>query len=208
MAKKEFQLSKIPIMTSRNQQIDNSRSFQKSMTQKFVKNYVSEYTPYNGILLWHEVGVGKTCAGISIAENFIDYVEQSNQKILILTPRLLLNEQIVEDKYSHYIKEYNYKNINVYNNDYIDIYMNIKQDIIYFDPPWNDINYKNIKNIDLFINDNNILNIINLLLTKKKTKICILYTPANYNFNNIKNIILNNKIYIKNIINKYIIFFF
>ena len=41
-----------------------------SNSQLFVRNYISEYTPFNGILIWHEVGVGKTCAGISIAENF------------------------------------------------------------------------------------------------------------------------------------------
>ena len=32
---------------------------------KFVKNYISNNTPYNGLLIWHGVGVGKTCAAIS-----------------------------------------------------------------------------------------------------------------------------------------------
>lgn len=92
MAKKEFQLSKIPVMTDQNQKIDSKKSFQKSMTQKFVKNYISEYTPYNGILLWHEVGVGKTCAGVSIAENFRNFIQSNDKKILVLTPSETLEE--------------------------------------------------------------------------------------------------------------------
>ena len=137
------------------------------------------------------------CGGMTL--EFAKFFKLVNAiEIIKLQSDILLNN----------IKEYDYKNIKVYNNDYIDIYMKLKQDVIFFDPPWNDINYKNIKNIDLFINNINILDIINLLLIKKKTKLCILYTPANYNFNNIKNIILNNKIYIKKIVDKYIIFFF
>ena len=60
--------------------------FQKSSTQKFAKNFISPFTPYNGILLFHEVGVGKTCTALGIAEGFRDYLNISNKKILVLTP--------------------------------------------------------------------------------------------------------------------------
>jgi hypothetical protein len=161
-----------------------------------IDNFVDKYFNLNCTKLIITDALSN-CGGMTL--EFAKYFKTVNAiEIIKLQSNILLNN----------IKEYNYKNINVYNNDYIDIYMKIEQDIIYFDPPWNDIDYKNMKNIDLFINNNNILNIINLLLTKKKTKLCILYTPENYNFKNIKNIILNNEIYIKKIINKYIIFFF
>ncbi len=62
------------------------KRFEKSPTQKFVKNFISPFTPYNGILLFHEVGVGKTCAALGIAEGFRDYLSLSNKKILVLTP--------------------------------------------------------------------------------------------------------------------------
>jgi len=84
--KKEFNKSKIPLITEDYINSKLSFGFQKSPTQKFVKNFISEYTPYNGLLLWHDVGVGKTCAGIGIAENFRDSVYMNGQKILILTP--------------------------------------------------------------------------------------------------------------------------
>ena len=48
----------------------NLGSFSLSNQQMLVKNYISPHTPYNGLLLWWGVGIGKTCAAISIAEGF------------------------------------------------------------------------------------------------------------------------------------------
>ena len=36
--------------------------------QIYLKNILSPHSPYNGILLFHGVGVGKTCSAITIAE--------------------------------------------------------------------------------------------------------------------------------------------
>ena len=63
-----------------------------SNSQLFVRNYISEYTPFNGILIWHEVGVGKTCSGISIAENFKKKMYLDGKKTLILTPSETLQQ--------------------------------------------------------------------------------------------------------------------
>jgi hypothetical protein len=92
-AKKEFFINKIPLMTDKMIASNLKKGFMKTASQKFVKNYISEYTPYNGLLLWHEVGVGKTCAGISIAENFRDFIYANERKILVLTP----SETLVEN---------------------------------------------------------------------------------------------------------------
>ena len=45
--------------------ISQNKLRQLHNSQNFVKNYLSPYTPYNGILLWWGVGRGKTCAAIS-----------------------------------------------------------------------------------------------------------------------------------------------
>ena len=83
--KKEFYRNKSPPLEDRiNNPLDNL-GFRRSTSQKFVKNYISPATPYNGLLLYHEVGVGKTCAAIGIAEGFRDYITE-NKKILVLTP--------------------------------------------------------------------------------------------------------------------------
>ena len=68
------------------------KGFSLSKNQTFVKNYISEYTPYNGILIWHEVGVGKTCSGISIAENFRKKMYIDGKKTIILTPSETLQQ--------------------------------------------------------------------------------------------------------------------
>ena len=66
--------------------------FNLSNAQKFVKNYISEDTPYNGILLWWGVGVGKTCGALSIAENFKKKISKVEKRILILTPSSTLHD--------------------------------------------------------------------------------------------------------------------
>ena len=47
-----------------------SKSLELSNNQKFLKNYISPQTPYNGILLYHGVGVGKCFArGTQVLEH-------------------------------------------------------------------------------------------------------------------------------------------
>ena len=48
-----------------------SKGVKTSETQKLLKNFISPYTPYNGLLLWWGVGVGKTCTAVKISESFI-----------------------------------------------------------------------------------------------------------------------------------------
>jgi superfamily II DNA or RNA helicase len=63
--------------------------FKLTPNQKFVKNFLSPLTPYNGVLLYHSVGVGKTCTAISIAEQY----HQLYQKpvLVILSSALIDN---------------------------------------------------------------------------------------------------------------------
>jgi hypothetical protein len=52
--------------------------------QSVVRNYLSLYTPYRGLLLYHGLGSGKTCSSIAIAEGM-----KSSKKIIIMTPASL-----------------------------------------------------------------------------------------------------------------------
>jgi len=75
---------------------------------------------------------------------------------------------------------YNYKDkVKIYCKDYLKMATKIKQDIIFFDPPWNCVNYKNEKKLSLQINNINICNIINKLLNY--AKYLLLFAPFNYN---------------------------
>ena len=57
--------------------------------QIFVRNYLSPATPYNGLLLFHGVGTGKTCAAIQIAEGFKDDVNKQGKKITVVASKVL-----------------------------------------------------------------------------------------------------------------------
>ena len=69
--------------------------------QMFVSSFLSLNTPYNGILLYHGVGVGKSCSSILIADNFKSYVKKNNKKIIILT------KKAVKDSFRNEIFEFN-----------------------------------------------------------------------------------------------------
>jgi superfamily II DNA or RNA helicase len=52
--------------------------------QKIIRDYMDSDSPYRGILLYHGLGVGKTCGSIAIAEGF-----RSDRKIIVLLNKSL-----------------------------------------------------------------------------------------------------------------------
>ena len=58
--------------------------------QSFLSNLINPFTPYNGLLIFHGVGTGKTGSAISIAENFKNMVLKYGNKIHILVPGPLI----------------------------------------------------------------------------------------------------------------------
>jgi len=86
--KKEMFIDRIPKVdnTLTLEELTNKlcRGFKPSFNQKFLKKFISEYTNYNGLLLFHGTGVGKTCSSISIAEQLIDKIASLNKKVIIL----------------------------------------------------------------------------------------------------------------------------
>lgn len=61
--------------------------------QMLVKEYMSIYTPYRGLLLYHGLGSGKTCSSIAIAEGL-----KTDKKVMVLTPASLRMNYIEELK--------------------------------------------------------------------------------------------------------------
>ena len=62
----------------------DSKFFELAPHQLLLKNLFSPNTQYRSILIFHGVGVGKTCSGISIAENFKDVYGEEDKRIIIL----------------------------------------------------------------------------------------------------------------------------
>jgi hypothetical protein len=89
-----------------------SLEFRKSATQAFISTYLSPFTPYNGLLLWHGVGVGKTCAAISSAENYRKF-GKLHGKIIILVPNDTLISNWKNEIFNIDAEIANKKNVNV-----------------------------------------------------------------------------------------------
>jgi hypothetical protein len=68
------------------------KDFKLQSAQMFLRNYISDTTPYKGILIFHGTGTGKTCASIVIAERFHERVNETGKKILIIANRTIQNE--------------------------------------------------------------------------------------------------------------------
>jgi DNA polymerase III delta prime subunit len=69
-----------------------ARDFALHEHQTLVSNFINPDTPYRGLLLFHGLGSGKTCAGIAIAEKFKAMVQKYNTKIYVLVSGPLIKE--------------------------------------------------------------------------------------------------------------------
>ena len=58
------------------QQLCDNTEFELEPHQMFVRNFMSFQTPYNGLLLFHGLGTGKTCSAISVCEEMRTYLKQ------------------------------------------------------------------------------------------------------------------------------------
>ena len=83
-AKEELRRHIIPSEVGTIEDKCNSQFFELAPHQLFLKNLFSPNTQYRGILVFHGVGVGKSCSGISIAENFKDVYAEKDKRIIIL----------------------------------------------------------------------------------------------------------------------------
>ena len=71
--------------------------------QLFVKNFMSMQTPYNGLLLYHGLGTGKTCSAIGIAEEMRSYIKNigsTHRIIVVASPNVQANfmTQLFDDR--------------------------------------------------------------------------------------------------------------
>jgi hypothetical protein len=64
---------------------DPEKEFELTPVQRFVGRFLSPQCPYQSALLYHGVGVGKTCAAITIAENYLAMYPR--RQVYIIAPR-------------------------------------------------------------------------------------------------------------------------
>lgn len=61
-----------------------SQEFELTPVQRFVSRLLNPSTPYRSALLYHGVGVGKTCAAVTIAEGFLEMYPRD--QVMIVAP--------------------------------------------------------------------------------------------------------------------------
>lgn len=61
--------------------------FELTPVQRIVSRFMHPLTPYNGVLLFHGVGVGKTCSAVTIAEQFLEVAP--TKQVIVLVPQAL-----------------------------------------------------------------------------------------------------------------------
>ena len=97
--KKEFRLYKYDgriedIESKANQMCQRNKVFELSPHQEFIKRFISYQTPYNGVLLFHGLGSGKTCSAIGITEairGYSKYVSDFKKILIIASPNVQEN---------------------------------------------------------------------------------------------------------------------
>jgi len=95
---------------------------------------------------------------------------------------------------------YHLPNDNVQCCDYLNVYKNLCQDVVFLDCPWGGPNYIKTAELDLFLSSVNVVDICRELIIEQKVSLIVLKVPINYNVNYLKKTlknrnILNHKIY-------------
>tara|TARA_Y100000768_G_scaffold135612_1_gene100955 strand:- start:1984 stop:2841 length:858 start_codon:yes stop_codon:yes gene_type:complete len=155
-----------------------------SITNYYDANYITNliykyYNKKNIIITDATANIG----GNTISFGLFNYKFINSVEIEELCYNYLINN----------INCYNLKNIKAYHNNYLDIYLKLYQDVVFLDPPWGGPEYKKENKLDLFLDNINIINIINTLFLETLTTSIILKAPFNYNKIKLINKIKNNK---------------
>lgn len=73
--------------------------------QKIMSRYINAKTPYNNLLIFHEMGTGKTCTAIGIIEG-IRYDKDSNFKgALIIVKGLSIAKNFIQELFFFLVPE-------------------------------------------------------------------------------------------------------
>jgi len=98
----KFAKFEIPHVKKSFRSICFPQEYKHQIPQLFLSEFINPKTPYRGVLVYHRIGAGKTCASIGIAEHFID----AQYQVIIVLPASLrtnyrdeLRSQCVKEMY-------------------------------------------------------------------------------------------------------------
>lgn len=135
---------------------------------EFISDEIKKFKGTNELDIFEgTAGLGGNI--ISFANNFksVTGVEQNDLRFEML---------------KNNVECYNLQNIKLINGNCLDN-LNLNYDVYFFDPPWGGPDYKNHNNLELYIGNKSIPEIIKLLPTNRTV---VLKVPYNYNINLLK----------------------
>ena len=102
----------------------SSRDFELGNHQQFLRNFINKNTPYRGVLVFHGVGVGKTCTAVTISNSFRDVYKKEDKKIICLVSKNIQpgwrntiydptkgENQCSGDNFQHIVRDMDHRNI-------------------------------------------------------------------------------------------------
>ena len=92
----------------------NDENFSLAPHQEFVKTFINKNTPYNGLLLYHGMGSGKTCSVMGITEEFRKsnkYNSEFKKIIIVASPNVQENFKTQLFNHTKLIKKNNLWNL-------------------------------------------------------------------------------------------------
>jgi predicted RNA methylase len=87
-------------------------------------------------------------------------------------------DKMTTDALTNNITIYNRTNIQVINSDYLNVMNDLKQDVVFFDPPWGGLNYKQHKELPLKLGDVLIQDVIGRF--EVKPRLVVVKVPVNF----------------------------
>jgi superfamily II DNA or RNA helicase len=83
---KNFSKFKIPKKKYTMKEVCQPKKFKLQKSQELVSQYLSPSSPYKSLLVFHQIGSGKTCTAVSVAQQWI-----GKRQILVLVPASLID---------------------------------------------------------------------------------------------------------------------
>lgn len=95
-------------------------------------------------------------------------------------------DKLTAEILKHNLEVYKFDSKNVRNCDYLAVYKDLVQDVVFLDAPWGGPNYKKIKNLSLFLGKTNVSDLSADLLENKRATMVALKVPFNFNLPELK----------------------
>lgn len=147
-----------------------TRPYESNQIIRFIEKIITKNKFSISVITDATAGMGGDSIAFSKKVRFVNSVEIDSNNFECLKEN---------------IKSFDCQNVELYKSDYMCLMKKLKQDIIYFDPPWGGTDYKNKEMINLCLNDIPLYKIIQEIKLYKLAKSIFIKVPINACLENI-----------------------